>query len=178
MRLFLYTLFILGSLKTILSHVTFTNLKCGSRDRNFMEFEKCDIKAVNRTHKYIDIYMNLFQKPVDNITVNVKLMRHDHGYKPFFVDLSFNACKFLKNQRQPVVKMFYDIYKNSSNINHTCPFDHDIILDHLWTGNLESDFSKYVPMMDGDYALFSEWSVNNIDRAFLNIYIRISDRQK
>ncbi|XP_017126846.1 uncharacterized protein LOC108145787 [Drosophila elegans] len=177
MRTFLNIFTILGYLMPTLSHVTFTNLKCGTMDRNYLTFEKCHIKAVNRTHKYIDIHINLLKKPVENITVTAKFMRHDHGYKPFFVDLTFNGCQFLKNQRQPIVKLFYEIYKNSSNINHTCPFDHDIILDHLWTGNIESGLLKFVPMVNGDYAIFSEWSTYNIARAFINMYIRISDRQ-
>ncbi|XP_017080412.1 uncharacterized protein LOC108114140 [Drosophila eugracilis] len=176
MRVFLLIITILTYLTTILSHVMFTNLKCGTKDKKYLDFKKCNIKAVNRTHKYIDVHLNLYQKPINNVTVHAKLMRHDiHGYKPFFVDVTFDGCKFLKNQRQPIVRMFYNIYKNSSNINHTCPYDHDIILDHMWTGNIETDFVKYVPMINGDYAIFSEWSTYNVVRFFLNVYIRISN---
>ncbi|XP_016990996.1 uncharacterized protein LOC108052948 [Drosophila rhopaloa] len=177
MRMFLYILTILGLLTTTLSHVTFTNLKCSSKDVKFVNFTKCYIKAVNRTHKYVDIYSNLFQTPVDNVTLTLKFMRHDHGYKPFFIDVTFNACKFLKNQKHPLIKLLYDTYKDSSNINHTCPYNHDIIVDHLWTGNIDSNFGKYMPMLNGDYAIFTEWSAYNIVRAVVNVYIRISDRQ-
>ncbi|KAH8364489.1 hypothetical protein KR084_007306, partial [Drosophila pseudotakahashii] len=161
--------------QTILTHVTFTNLKCRTKDVKFASFEKCYIKAVNRTHKYIDVYLNLYEKNVDNVTV-MKLMRYDHGYKPFFVDITFDGCKFLKNQKQPIAKVFYAIYKNSSNINHTCPFNHDIIVDHLWTGNIEADGLKYIPMINGDYAVYTEWYAYNIFRAFINLYIRVTER--
>ncbi|KAH8364493.1 hypothetical protein KR084_007318, partial [Drosophila pseudotakahashii] len=161
----------------ILTHVTFTNLKCGTKDQNFGNFEKCYIKAVNRTHKYMDLHFNLYKKPVNNVTIIGKFMRYDHGYRPFFVDITFDACKFLKNQRQPVVRLFYNIYKNSSNINHTCPYDHDIIVDHFWTGNIEADVMNY-PIINGDYAIFTEWFSNNIVRAFINIYIRVSENHK
>ncbi|XP_016964801.1 uncharacterized protein LOC108034428 [Drosophila biarmipes] len=177
MRVFLYTLSILGSLMTVQAHVTFTNLKCGTKDRKFATFEKCYIKAVNRTHKYIDIHVNLLKVPVTNVTIAGKFMRYDHGFKPFFVDITFDACKFLKNPRQPIVKLFYNMYKNNSNINHTCPFNHDLILDHFWTGNIETALLKYIPIINGDYAVFTEWSAYNIARAFLNVYIRISERQ-
>nr|XP_036670350.1 uncharacterized protein LOC108007476 [Drosophila suzukii] len=178
MRVLLYTLTILGSLTRIQAHVTFTNLKCGTKDRKFATFEKCYIKAVNRTHKYIDIHVNLLKVPVNNITIMAKFMRHDHGYKPFFIDITFDACRFLRNQQQPILKSFYEIYKNSSNINHTCPYNHDIIVDHFWTGNIETALMKYIPIINGDYAVFTEWSAYNIVRAFINIYIRISDKMK
>ncbi|XP_037722621.1 uncharacterized protein LOC119555355 [Drosophila subpulchrella] len=159
----------------IRTHVTFTNIKCASKDIKFSNFSKCYIKAVNRTHKYIDFHINIYQKMVDNVTVNVKFMRQDHGYKPFFVDVTIDGCKFLKNQRQPMAKMIFDVYKSSSNLNHTCPYNHDIIVDHLWTGNLEGDVLKYLPLKNGDYAIFSEWSAYNVVRAIINVYIRITN---
>ncbi|KAH8379478.1 hypothetical protein KR009_005148, partial [Drosophila setifemur] len=156
------------------THVTFTNLKCGSTDNRFAEFQKCRIKAVNRTHKYVDIYVRLHKVPVHNVAINLKLMRYDHGYKPFFIDLTFDACKFLKNQRNPVIIPFYEIYKNSSNMNHTCPYEHDLVVDRLWTGNLEMGFSKFLPMINGDYAVYSEWFNNNISRGFINVFLRLT----
>ncbi|XP_016964800.1 uncharacterized protein LOC108034427 [Drosophila biarmipes] len=178
MRMCLFMTTILGSLTVILSHVTFTNLKCATKDIKFANFSKCYIKAVNRTHKYMDLHVNLYQKNVDNVTVKVKLMRQDHGFKPFLVDVTIDACKFLKNQRQPMVKMLFDMYKRSSNLNHTCPYNHDIIVDHLWTGHLEGDVLKYIPLKYGDYAIFSEWSAYNTVRAIVNIYIRLSETIK
>jgi len=50
--------------------MTFTNIKCGSKDPTFAIFKKCFIKAVNRTHKYVDVYVNLYKLPIDNITVS------------------------------------------------------------------------------------------------------------
>jgi len=58
--------------------VTFTNLKCGTKDRKFATFEKCYIKAVNRTHKYIDIHVNLLKVPVNNITEKRKEYKKVH----------------------------------------------------------------------------------------------------
>nr|NP_001027131.1 uncharacterized protein Dmel_CG33688 [Drosophila melanogaster]AAZ66063.1 uncharacterized protein Dmel_CG33688 [Drosophila melanogaster] len=174
MRVFFLILIILGYLATVFNHVTFTNLKCGIRGEKIYYFEKCFIKAVNRTHKYIDIYVNLHQQVVNNVTV-IKLMRHNNGYKPFFVDVTIDVCKFLKDPRQSIIKKLYDIYKNNSNINHTCPYKDVVIVHHLWTGNLESDFMKYLPLIDGDYAIYTEWSVYNVARAFIDVYIRVSN---
>lgn len=53
-----------------MAHVTFTNLKCTVLNKEFGEFTQCHIKAVNRTHKYINIYARLDLRPLDNVTVS------------------------------------------------------------------------------------------------------------
>lgn len=55
--------------------------------------------------------------------MNLKVMRYDQGYKPFFVDITFDVCQFLKNQQNPIIKFFYEVYKDNSNVNHTCPIN-------------------------------------------------------
>ncbi|KAH8339227.1 hypothetical protein KR074_007492, partial [Drosophila pseudoananassae] len=162
------------SIKSTYCHVTFTNLKCEMLDRKYGKFERCYIRAVNRTHKYIDVYAKMFKLPINNISMNIKIMRYDHGYKPFFINVSFDACKFLKNQKHPVVRLFYNAFRDSSNLNHTCPYDHDLKLDHFWTGNIEEQFTKYVPIINGDYSVDTLWYSNNILRSFINIYFRLS----
>ncbi|KAH8283330.1 hypothetical protein KR054_007181, partial [Drosophila jambulina] len=174
-----FKIFLNSFIQAILSHITFTNLKCGTADTGFCDFQKCYIKAVNRSHKYIDVHVNLKKIPVDNITVSLMiLMRYNNGYKPFFVNITFDACKFLRNpNKNPIVKMFYYAYVNRSNINHTCPYDHDLIIDHFWTGNWEGDFGKYIPTLNGDYGVFINIFKNKIFRGFINFYVRISGRQ-
>lgn len=53
-----------------MAHVTFTNLKCNFTNNKIGEFQYCQIKAVNRTHKYISIYAKIFPKSIDNVTVS------------------------------------------------------------------------------------------------------------
>ncbi|XP_022215358.1 uncharacterized protein LOC111069559 isoform X2 [Drosophila obscura] len=122
MEALLYKWILLGSLMMCHAYVTFTNLKCDIMDKSFGDI-KCHIKAVNRTHKYIDLTAKLFKVPVENVTVNLKLMRYDHGYKPFFIDVTYDACKFMENQQNPFAKTFYDTFKRNSNVNHTCPYN-------------------------------------------------------
>lgn len=45
-------------------------MKCEMIDRTFGNFEMCRIKAVNRTHKYIDINLKLYILPINNIMVS------------------------------------------------------------------------------------------------------------
>ncbi|XP_046867856.1 uncharacterized protein LOC124460648 [Drosophila willistoni] len=159
------------------AHVTFTNLKCHNYFKNLGDFETCSIKAVNRTHKYINIYYKTTGTPIDNVTVNFKLMRYDHGYKPFYLDLTYDACQFLKLQKNPIAKIMYATFKDSSNMNHTCPYNQDVFINKLWTGNLETGFTRILPMPLGDYAIFTNWYTNNIIRCYVNTYFRLTDKK-
>ncbi|SPP87014.1 Hypothetical predicted protein [Drosophila guanche] len=172
-RLLVFVLWI--ALHTIcLSHVTFTNLKCTTFDAKYVEFPTCQIKAVNRSHKYVDISTKLQRLPIRSAWVKVKFMKLDHGYKPFFIDLSYDACKFLKDMRRhPIAFMFFRSFMNSSNLNHTCPYNHDVIVDKLYTGELETEFSRLMPIPNGDYAIYTDWSTENTPRASVRIYMKI-----
>ncbi|KAH8301927.1 hypothetical protein KR044_000958, partial [Drosophila immigrans] len=155
------------------AHVTFTNLKCSYANETCGEFNICHIKAVNRTHKYISINgkANVI---LDNITGNLKVMRYDYGYKPFFIDISVDICKFLKNPQNVILITFFNTFRKSSNMNHTCPFDHAIIVDKLWTGNLEDGFGRYLPIPNGDYVIFLTFYTNKVELAKVAVYIRKS----
>ncbi|XP_020817016.1 uncharacterized protein LOC110190735 [Drosophila serrata] len=165
------------SATSTLAHVSFTNLKCESHDKKFAQFETCHIKAVNRTHKYIDIYAKLKVVPVSKVELKLEPMRYDNGYNHFLLPMTFDLCKFLKNptaKSMIILKEIYSTFVNVSNMNHTCPYDHDIIVSKMFTGNLEKGFTSFLPIPHGDYAIFSKWYTRNILRATVNIYLQIT----
>ncbi|KAH8301928.1 hypothetical protein KR044_000957, partial [Drosophila immigrans] len=172
------------------AHVTFTNLKCSLTNETYGEITLCHIKAVNRTHKYVSVKVKL-----NIIMDNIFVMRYDYGYKPFFIDISIDICKFLKNPQNAFMNVFYNTFRETSNINHTCPYtvskiinlieliqnikinsifelQNDIIVDKVWTGNLEDDFSKFLPIPNGDYAIFVTFYKINVELAKVVIYLR------
>ncbi|KAH8416295.1 hypothetical protein KR222_003617, partial [Zaprionus bogoriensis] len=176
------------------AYLTFTNLKCSFVDKSFGEYRDCSIKAVNRTHKYIRIYAKILQKPLDDVTMNIQLMRNNHGFKPYLINITFDACKFLNNQRNPIVKLIYKQIKDRSNINHTCPYNvsaitaqklfsfyivlyfvkqHDIIIDKFWTGDIEVDFLKYIPIPNGEYAVYTTFYAKHREMCSVKTFIRI-----
>jgi len=55
--------------------------------------------------------------------VTIQFRRFDSGYKPFLYDLSYDGCKFMKTQKNVLVKTFYRTFQRNTNINHTCPYD-------------------------------------------------------
>ncbi|EDV95705.1 GH15854 [Drosophila grimshawi] len=155
------------------AHVTFTNLKCTEKNRKIGEFDYCYIKAVNRTHKYISLYYKLYERPLSNITLNIKLFRNSNGYKPFFIDFVVDACQFLKRQDNPIIQIFYEILLEYSNMNHTCPYSEDIFVDKFYTGNIESQFIRYIPVPDGEYIICYNFLVKKLEASNVCIYLKV-----
>ncbi|KAH8365899.1 hypothetical protein KR093_007001, partial [Drosophila rubida] len=150
-----------------MAHVSFTNLKCDFKNASFGKYEQCHIKAVNRSHKYVSVYAKLYILPLSNITVSI--------FKPYFVDLTFDVCQYLKNRRNVLVNVFFNVIERYSNINHTCPYNHDIIVDKLWTGNHDDMMSKYFPITSGQYALFMDFFLYKMHMSQVVIYLKISN---
>ncbi|XP_026832924.1 uncharacterized protein LOC6544810 [Drosophila erecta] len=160
------------------AHVSFTNLKCEVIDSKFGIFEMCRIKAVNRTHKYIDMDLKLNMLPINNIMLKIETRRYDNGYRPFFMSMTFDFCKYMRhpNQRSMIfLKELHSTFINSSNLNHTCPYNNDILVNKFWTGNLEMAFLRYLPVPNGDYAIFSTWYSSNVPRVLVKLYFQIKN---
>ncbi|KAH8406786.1 hypothetical protein KR222_002587, partial [Zaprionus bogoriensis] len=47
-------------------------------------------------------------------------------------------------------KIIYDILKEGSNINHTCPYDNDVILKNLV---FKEEYLRVLPLPTGEYKI-------------------------
>ncbi|XP_017071313.2 uncharacterized protein LOC108107978 [Drosophila eugracilis] len=169
---FLVLLFII---KKVTSRVEFTNFKCITVDKDMVEFEQCALKAVNRTYKYITAKIKLPTLPITRAKVNFGLYKRLNGYKPFLYNQTINGCNFLRHQKaSPVAKYFYDIFKEVSNINHSCPYNHDIVLDKLSTDIINYHSTKVLSYPEGDYMLESHWILNDKPSAIVQVYLSLS----
>ncbi|KAH8278524.1 hypothetical protein KR018_004350 [Drosophila ironensis] len=155
--------------------VEFTNFKCTSLDKEFSEFEYCVLKAVNRTFKYVSTKILLFKVPVTKVKVNFGLYKRMNGYRPFLYNLSIDACKFLRNRKSdPVTSYFYDFIREISNMNHTCPYDHDLIVDKLTAETINQRVTKLLAFPEGDYMFEMHWSAYDKVRAVVKLYVSLS----
>ncbi|KAH8379475.1 hypothetical protein KR009_005149, partial [Drosophila setifemur] len=160
------------------AHLSFTNLKCEMFDRKFGNFETCLIKAVNRTHKYIDIHARLLKLPIKNVSIQIDPMRYDNGYRAFLLGMNFDVCKYMKNPTHRSMVFLRELhltFVKSSNLNHTCPYNHDLKIEKLYTGDLEKGFLQILPIPNGDYAIFSKWYAHNIPRGNIKVFFKITN---
>ncbi|XP_034665252.1 uncharacterized protein LOC117899380 [Drosophila subobscura] len=166
--LFLYLVGEIGS------KVEFTNIKCTSLDKEFDNFEYCHLKSVNRSYKYLSVKVNLYKIPITKVKVNIALLKRYSGYKPFLYNVTVDACKFLGNRKSsPVFAYLHDLFRNHSNMNHTCPFDHDLVVDKVSIGFINKQFTEVLPFPHGDYQFESNWFAYGINRAVVNVYFSL-----
>ncbi|XP_017058110.1 uncharacterized protein LOC108099249 [Drosophila ficusphila] len=168
----------MSSLKLVVkisAHVEFTNFKCKVLDHEFCNFEYCAIKAVNRSYKYLTAKVNLYKVPITRVKIGLGLYKRFNGYKPFLYNLTVDACKFFKNPKSnPVFLYVYEFFKEISNVNHTCPYNHDLVLDKLSTETVNYRMTKILSFPKGEYMLEMHWIAYDITRAVVKIYWTIS----
>ncbi|XP_022221547.2 uncharacterized protein LOC111073519 [Drosophila obscura] len=154
----------------VASRLEFKNIKCTNLDRKFSEFEECYLKAQNRTYKYMSIKVILHQKPVTQFKVNFELYKRSNGLQPISYNTTLDGCKEFSSARNPVTTFFLGLFQTYSNINHSCPYNHDLILHKLPTNFVLQQFSTFLPFPPGDYVLSSNWIAYGINRANVRVH--------
>ncbi|XP_011186733.1 uncharacterized protein LOC105214790 [Zeugodacus cucurbitae] len=163
--------YILTKLATIFAYIKFTNVKCVTYDKPFADFRQCNLKALSRNTVAFSLHVQLFQVPVNNVSVNLDVYKKANGYRPFMYNITTDFCSFLKNKKRlPFAKLLMDTIEIYSNINHTCPFNHDIIVKDLV---LKTEQMQLLPVPMGDYLLRLSIAAYNDYKATVKIYIQV-----
>ncbi|XP_036326118.1 uncharacterized protein LOC118739094 [Rhagoletis pomonella] len=131
------------------------------------------LKALSRNQVALSLSAKLYQVPVTNVGVNADVYKKANGYRPFMFNITTDFCRFIKYRKQtPFGKMILDAVEKYSNINHTCPYDHDIIIKDLV---LESKHLQSLPWPMGDYLLKISFAVNNDWKVTVKSYIQVTE---
>ncbi|XP_046865486.1 uncharacterized protein LOC124459818 [Drosophila willistoni] len=152
----------------------FTNLKCTSLDKQFVEFESCYLKSINRTYKFLTIKAKLLKLPLENLTIHVEVLKRLNGYKPFLYNFKVDACRFLSSQRNSVTQYFYDFFASYSNMTHRCPYNHDLTVEKLPISHMNHMVTNVLPVPEGNYLVHSVWTVNGKKRCDIKVYVSIN----
>ncbi|XP_059217516.1 uncharacterized protein LOC106088993 [Stomoxys calcitrans] len=151
--------------------VKFFNLECEEYDRPFATFEKCYLKAVARDVVSMQLHVALHKTPINNISLHAQLFQRGMGYRPFMYNTTLDFCEFRKKPTRSMFwKIVFDMVSPYTNANHTCPYDHDIIIKD-WS--LQPDMFKLIPFPENDYMVMLQFGAYNIYRAKVKVYVRI-----
>ncbi|EDW90179.1 uncharacterized protein LOC6529465 [Drosophila yakuba] len=151
--------------------IEFTNIKCTSADEEFCDFEYCFLKAANRTYKYLSLKVRLHKIPIHQFTVNLALRKRSNGLTPINQNITFDGCKMVADTGNTIISFLFSLFKPYSNINHSCPYNHDLLVDKLPTHFIHQQFTKYVPLPEGDYVFNSNWISNGTNRATVRVHL-------
>ncbi|EDV52999.1 uncharacterized protein LOC6554924 [Drosophila erecta] len=134
------------------SRFEFTNLNCTSFDMGIGEFEYCNLKSINRSYKYVSGKYKLHQIPLPIMKLNFIMWKRLNGYRPFLYNITVDACRFIENPKSnPVLKYIFDSFTGYSNINHSCPYTSDLIVEKLPIGFLNHRVTEILPIPEGNY---------------------------
>ncbi|EDW23826.1 GL20603 [Drosophila persimilis] len=102
--------------------------------------------------------------PVNNISIHVRMLKKANGYKPWLFDIYFDGCQYFFKRNQPVVNIIYGLFKEFTNINHSCPYGPQIIKDFYLRPEL-----LRLPFPTGDYLLALQWYFDKRPQADTNV---------
>ncbi|BFG03457.1 uncharacterized protein DMAD_02710 [Drosophila madeirensis] len=160
---FLFAIFLVGSEAPF---IKMTNAKCQSYNKSWVEIHYCRLKAYSRNKTSLNVNLTVLET-ANNIHLRLKLMKRANGYKPFLWDYTFDACEFMRKRNQPVAKIFWNMIKEVSTVNHTCPY---VGLQSL------NDFHRPeipVPMPSGEYLLLLNWIFDEKPQFATNVYFTL-----
>ncbi|XP_065361942.1 uncharacterized protein LOC135955520 [Calliphora vicina] len=153
-----------------LGNARFTNIKCEVLDPQFANLPKCQLKMVQRGVAALDIYVKLFQLPLNNISVTSALYKKASGFRPFLYNTTLNFCEYMKNKKKyPFFNIVVDVFNKNSNVNHTCPYNHDIILHNVI---LKDSMFKHLPLPEGEYMVHITVYAYNDPKVIVKAYVQ------
>ncbi|XP_043644860.1 uncharacterized protein LOC122614352 [Drosophila teissieri] len=165
----------LFSIHIAVCKLEFTNIKCITLDPEFAVFDYCFLKSINRTYKYISLRAKLLKTPVTKVKVNAATFQRLNGYKPFLYNITVDGCRFFNNRKSnPVASYFFNFFKDYSNMNHSCPYDHDIIVDKVSVVHVYTQVTAVLPVPHGDYLFHTDWFAYDIKRATVDVYVTLN----
>ncbi|XP_022226539.2 uncharacterized protein LOC111076826 [Drosophila obscura] len=130
----------------------FTNVVCESYNQSWFVFHNCRLKAVSRNKVLFNLNGTILH-PVNDIYIHGRIFKRANGYKPWLYDVTLDGCQFVRKANNPIASIVYRLFKQYSNINHTCPYvGPQIIKDFYLRHELLG-----VPMPTGDYLLSLQW---------------------
>ncbi|XP_017028009.1 uncharacterized protein [Drosophila kikkawai] len=129
-----------------------SNVVCGSYNQSWVRINECRLKAISR-NKTIFNFNATFLHPTNDIVMHNRMFKRESGYKPWLINTKVNSCQFMIRPYNPFVLFIFKLYKDFSNINHTCPYYGDMIIKGMYlTRNIEA-----LPIPTGDYMLAIDW---------------------
>uniref|UniRef100_A0A1I8P909 MD-2-related lipid-recognition domain-containing protein n=1 Tax=Stomoxys calcitrans TaxID=35570 RepID=A0A1I8P909_STOCA len=130
----------------------FTNLECESFDKSLTSFDKCRLKALGRHNVSLNIYIkfNPSLYPMNNIKINAQF--HQRGsFGPYIYNDTMSFCEFMKNPKRWMFwKIIWEAILPATNMNHSCPVNHDVIIKDL---SLKEDMMTMIPFPPNTYQI-------------------------
>nr|XP_032292064.1 uncharacterized protein LOC6625560 [Drosophila virilis] len=146
-----------------------TNAICESRNRSWVTIEQCRLRAISRNKTVLNIEVTFLQ-PAYKIHVNIQMKKKANGYKPWLANYTIDGCAFMRRVNHPGVKILWEMIKDCSTVNHTCPYVGKQAVRDMWADlrNLK------LPVPSGEYLILITWMLDMKPQFVTNVYFTLS----
>ncbi|XP_023162816.2 uncharacterized protein LOC111593957 [Drosophila hydei] len=103
---------------------------------------------------------------VYKVDINFQMKKWGNGYKTWLGNYTVDFCSFLRKPNHPVIKILYNIFRDFSTLNHTCPYVGTQLIRNLFWDPKD----LVVPLPSGDYMLLLTWIFDKRKQFVTNIY--------
>ncbi|XP_046807508.1 uncharacterized protein LOC124420033, partial [Lucilia cuprina] len=155
--------------------IKFTKIECKEFDKTFLAFKSCYLKVWNRNNVALNLHVRLLKTPVNNVTVNagIYIKTSTQRYSPFMYNTTLNFCRFVKSPNRFIHwKLLYNIIRDNSNVNHSCPYNHDLIVSNF---SLNSKMLLPVPLPTGDYLIKFKAGIHKDFKGEVSTYFNVKE---
>ncbi|KAH8285220.1 hypothetical protein KR054_006374, partial [Drosophila jambulina] len=133
----------------------FTNLVCLSYNKSWFIYNSCRLKAVSRDRVTMNVNGTIVQT-IDNVQVHYQVLKKASGFKPWLLEGNIDVCRFLRRNYNPFARLVFNLFKEFTNFNSTCPLlGHQIIKGFYLRPELLG-----LPLPTGEYMLALGWFFN------------------
>ncbi|KAH8385698.1 hypothetical protein KR200_010193, partial [Drosophila serrata] len=99
----------------------FSNFVCETYNKSWFQFHECRLKAISREKVILNMNGTILHS-VYNIQTEGKMFKRESGFKPWLLESKIDACRFMRKNYNPIAKLIFGLFKEFTNINHTCPY--------------------------------------------------------
>ncbi|KAH8302136.1 hypothetical protein KR044_003152, partial [Drosophila immigrans] len=147
-----------------------TNAVCESYNKSWLIVNTCRLRAISRNKTVLNVNVSMVH-PCSNIFIDVQFFKRANGYKPWLIKFTVDACRFLNKLYNPAAILIYRQLKEFSNLNHTCPYVGNQIIEGFY---LRPE-KLLLPLPTGDYLLEMTWFLDNKKVLITNVYFTFTD---
>ncbi|KAH8415824.1 hypothetical protein KR222_001518, partial [Zaprionus bogoriensis] len=143
----------------------FTNAICKSYNESWFVVHNCRLKAVSRNITTFNFNGTVLH-PAYNIGLRAQMFQKANTYLPWLVNTELDVCRFVKRAYNPVVIMVFNLFKEFSNFNHSCPY---MASFYLRSNRLPHSLPT------GDYQLSITWLFDKKPQLLTNLYFTFQE---
>lgn len=110
-----------------------TNIVCESRNKSWVLIDNCQLSTTHSNQRLLNIALTVLH-PTNSVTLRIQVLKKTITYKPWLLDVTVDGCRFMRYKNNKVTKAFWDLIKDFSTVNHSCPY---MVVDWITILNLQ-----------------------------------------